>query len=176
MEIYITDQLMACLAFCCLGVVAGLCYDILRTVRCLLIIGGRRGQGVICFLLDLIFDLVFMLALAIAVVLLAYCYSYGKLRFFCVISFSVSLILYRVTLGRLYRAAVMPILLKLKDLVLRAVFMVVRPVVFIFSMVKAFAFWVFASTLGKLFVMIRIVRIDSKFNDIVERLDSDVIF
>lgn len=176
MDIYISDQLGACLAFFVLGSCSGLAYDILRTVRYIMIEGKGKSGKTAAFLVDLILDLVFMLALALSAVVLTFCYSYGKLRFFCTVSFVSAYVFYRVTFGRLYNCTVRLFILKLRSFVLRVISLTVIPIKYLLKLIRSFILWVYVASIGRLIRKFKRARIESHFLKELEGLEADVIF
>lgn len=178
MDIYISDQLMSCLAFTILGILSGLAYDTVRTLRYLMISDTEhtKVKTVVCSIVDFLFDILFMLCLSVSVVILTYCYSYGKLRFFDTLSFALSFYIYRFTLGKLYSVSVRPLALKSKQLVIRIIVLCTKPVKFLLFILRSFILWVFTLTIGKLLEKIRSARQEARFKEILEQLECDVVF
>lgn len=178
MEIYISDQLASCLAFSILGVFAGIFYDIVRTLRFILFgntsIGKVRAATGRVF--DLVFDILYMLCLGVSFSLLAYCYSYGKLRAFNLVCFAVAFWLYRQTLGRLYAICAVPAVNSVKKLLSAVLKLVLKPLKLIFKIIESFIHQMYLYTVGKLILRIRKVKEESRFNRILSLLDTDIRF
>lgn len=178
MEIYISDQLASCLAFSLLGVFAGILYDIVRTLRFILLGDTEHGKvrGVAGRAFDLVFDILYMLCLGVSFSLLAYCYSYGKLRVFNLVCFAVAFWLYRLTLGRLYAICAVPAVNAAKKLVSAVLKLVLKPLKLLFKTIKSFIHLVYLHTVGKLILRIRKAKEKSRFNRVLSLLDTDVRF
>lgn len=178
MEIYISDQLASCLAFSILGVFAGMLYDIVRTLRLVFLgntsIGKVRAATGRVF--DLVFDIIYMLCLGVSFSLLAYCYSYGKLRAFNLVCFAVAFWLYKLTLGRLYAICAVPAVNSVKKLLSAVLKLVLKPLKLILKIIESFIHLVYLHTVGKLILRIRKAKEKSRFNKVLSLLDTDVRF
>lgn len=178
MEIYISDQLASCLAFSILGVFAGMLYDIVRTLRLVFLgntsIGKVRAATGRVF--DLVFDIIYMLCLGVSFSLLAYCYSYGKLRAFNLVCFAVAFWLYKLTLGRLYAICAVPAVNSVKMLLSAVLKLVLKPLKLILKIIESFIHLVYLHTVGKLILRIRKAKEKSRFNKVLSLLDTDVRF
>lgn len=178
MEVYISDQLRACAAFAVLGLISCAAYDILRTLRVLIFCENESRSPIkwIGRFLDLCFDLLFMTFVSISFTVLAYCYSYGKVRWFGYACFAVCFVLYRITVSRLYRSTLLTVFLKGKKLAIHLVLLCVRPVKLMLRFTLTIIFWVFSKTFGALIRNIISARDRSRLEKILPTLDVDVRF
>ena len=178
MEIYISDQLASCLAFSILGVFAGIFYDIVRTLR--LVFLGDTTNGTVRAatgrVFELVFDIIYMLCIGVSFSLLAYCYSYGKLRVFNLVCFAMAFWLYRLTLGRLYALCVEPAVNAAKKLLSAVLKLVLKPLKLILKIIESFIHLVYLHTVGKLILRIRKAKEKSRFKRVLSLLDTDVRF
>ncbi len=181
MDIYIIDQLISCLAFAILGIIAGLVYDTVRTLRYLAISDSASSvppklKRFVASSLDLVLDLVLMICLAVAAAVLAYCYSYGKLRLFDSVCLASSFLLYRVTLGKLYLETVRPLAFACKRLVIHAIKLALKPFEFLIKVSFSFIQLLFKLTVGRLILKIKSSRQEKHFESVLLRLEQEIRF
>ncbi len=174
MEILISEQLNACAAFAVLGALTGLLYDLVRFVRYLAVPFGVGGAA--SFAADLVLDALLMLLLTAAVPVTAYCFSYGRLRAFGVVSFLAALAAYRATAGKpIHRAALRGACL-LRRLIGGAVHVLAMPFALILRLVRHAARIAFALTFGRALRLRQKRRLEAYYAATLDGLREDVIF
>ncbi len=174
MEILISEQLAACAAFAVLGAFTGLIYDLARFVRYLAVPFGVGGAA--SFAADLVLDALLMLLLTVAVPVTAYCFSYGRLRAFGVVSFLAALAAYRATAGKPIHGAAVRCACLLRRLIGGAAHVLAMPFALILRLVSRAARIVFAFTVGRALRLRKKRRLEAYYAAALDGLREDVIF
>jgi len=178
MEVLISDQLISCLVFAVIGVLSGFVYDLFRTVRCLFLRDDRsfKFKIILNAIIDFVFDLSYMLCLAVALTVAAYCYSKGKLRLFNIVSFALAYWLYRKTLGKLYAVTVRPLAEKIRVLSVFLILTALKPLKFIVKLLNSFIQMLYSVSVGRIICVIKASRQEKYFARVLEGLPRDLEF
>lgn len=174
MEILISEQLIACAAFAILGIITGVLYDLMRALRYLFVPGNVCG--VAGFAADFIFDTFLMLVLTVAVPVVTYCFSYGKLRVFEIIVFAAVLSGYRLTLGRVIGAVTVHGAGAIRQLTISIVRIMLLPLTKSFALVLRVVCFIYSNTFGRIVAQHRRRRREAYFLACCDTLEKDVIF
>lgn len=178
MEISISEQLIACLAFLVFGAVSAVCYDVVRIFHICTGVHNSVGKArstllsISVFLIDILYCAIVTVAFSV----IAFAYSYGKLRGVNLFCFGVGFAAYLLTFGRLVMFFSEKIVYAVKFVIRTIIKFLFIPVKFIARMFAKFAVWIYGSTIGLIFRKIQRSRQKKFFEDALGRLSTDVRF
>lgn len=179
LEISISEQLYCCLMSLLFGLCAGVTYSVFNIVSLCIGIKPHRPVKVpwrVMFIsLEIILDLVFSVIVTIGFCLLTYIYSYGRFRFVFLLCAGLSFFIYYHTLGKAVDLLSLKMIKLIKASVSYILKLLLKPVVFAWSLTFAFLKAVYRMSVGRIINEIVLSRNAVKAKRFAEKRFSDII-